>query len=122
MDVAVNRLKWQVENHGVDVALMDKVKQLVYSHYDSCLKESFYSSELARGLGPQTNASDVDWESTYFLHHHPESNTKTMADHGAEFRLISFLVGFLAVFDLQELAFQTSVKLAVKSWMPMQVN
>ncbi|KAG6504107.1 1-aminocyclopropane-1-carboxylate oxidase 1-like [Zingiber officinale] len=75
-----------VENHGVDVALMEKVKQLVYSHYDEHLKESFYSSELARGLGPQTNAGDVDWETTYFVQHQPVSNAGKFIHHGLEFK------------------------------------
>ncbi|WOK98609.1 hypothetical protein Cni_G07321 [Canna indica] len=77
-----------VENHGVDVALMEKVKQHVYSHYDKFLKQKFYNSELAQGLGPQTNPSEVDWETTYFLQHPPESNVEHFVDHGDEFREI----------------------------------
>lgn len=82
----------QVENHGVDVALMEKVKRLVYSHYDEHLKESFYNSELARGLGPQTNAGEVDWETTYFVQHQPVSNAEKFIHHGLEFKLRSFFL------------------------------
>ncbi|NP_001290515.1 1-aminocyclopropane-1-carboxylate oxidase 1 [Elaeis guineensis] len=63
-----------VENHGIKEALMEKVKGLVNSHYEEYLKQSFYESELAMGLGPQTQSSEADWESTYFIQHQPESN------------------------------------------------
>lgn len=66
--------KWgffQVENHGLEKKLMDKVKQLVNAHYEENLKESFYESEIAKGL---MNKGDVDWESSFFIWHRPTSN------------------------------------------------
>ncbi|KAJ9183832.1 hypothetical protein P3X46_007639 [Hevea brasiliensis] len=69
--------KWgffQVENHGIDKELMEKVKQLVNSHYEVNLKESFYESALAKSLNNGDNTSDIDWESTYFIWHRPKSN------------------------------------------------
>nr|XP_009400531.2 PREDICTED: 1-aminocyclopropane-1-carboxylate oxidase 1 [Musa acuminata subsp. malaccensis] len=75
-----------VENHGVAVALMEEMKRHVYSHYDKCLKERFYDSELAKGLGPQTDAAEVDWETTYFVQHQPESSTEDDLGLGVEFR------------------------------------
>jgi aminocyclopropanecarboxylate oxidase len=50
---------------------MDKVKQLVNAHYEENLKESFYESEIAKGL---MNKGDVDWESSFFIWHRPTSN------------------------------------------------
>ncbi|EEF48098.1 1-aminocyclopropane-1-carboxylate oxidase 1 [Ricinus communis] len=69
--------KWgffQVENHGIDKKLMEKVKQLVNSHYEQNLKETFYKSEIAKRLDNKGNTSDIDWESSYFIWHRPTSN------------------------------------------------
>ncbi|KAB5552588.1 hypothetical protein DKX38_009899 [Salix brachista] len=66
--------KWgffQVENHGLEKKLMDKVKQLVNAHYEENLKESFYESETVKGL---VNKCDIDWESSFFIWHRPASN------------------------------------------------
>ncbi|XP_073008009.1 1-aminocyclopropane-1-carboxylate oxidase 1-like [Typha latifolia] len=76
-----------VENHGIDVGLMEKVKDFVNSHYEKSLKKSFYESELAKRLSssPRTDASNGDWETTYFIQHHPVSNIAEFADIGAQF-------------------------------------
>ncbi|XP_038987194.1 1-aminocyclopropane-1-carboxylate oxidase 1-like isoform X2 [Phoenix dactylifera] len=75
-----------VENHGINKALMEKVKRLVNSHYEEFLKQSFYESELAKELGPLTKASEVDWQSTYFIRHQPESNdVNDVPGHEIEF-------------------------------------
>ncbi|XP_031253199.1 1-aminocyclopropane-1-carboxylate oxidase 1-like [Pistacia vera] len=69
--------KWgffQVENHGIDKKLMEKVKQLVNSHYEDNLKENFYESEMAKRLNNKDNLNDTDWESSFFIWHHPKSN------------------------------------------------
>ncbi|CAI0405812.1 unnamed protein product [Linum tenue] len=65
---------FQVQNHGVDGKLMEKVKQLVDQHYEENLKESFYQSETAKKLNKKENPSDVDWESSFFIRHRPTSN------------------------------------------------
>ncbi|KAJ6746424.1 hypothetical protein OIU74_028987 [Salix koriyanagi] len=72
--------KWgffQVENHGLEKKLMDKVKQLVNAHYEENLKESFYESETAKGL---VNKCDIDWESSFFIWHRPASNINDIHD------------------------------------------
>ncbi|KAG1367572.1 1-aminocyclopropane-1-carboxylate oxidase 1 [Cocos nucifera] len=75
-----------VENHGINEALMGKIKGLVNSHYEEYLKQSFYESELAKELGPQTKSSEADWESTYFIQHQPEShNAHDIPGHEIEF-------------------------------------
>ncbi|XP_010262178.1 PREDICTED: 1-aminocyclopropane-1-carboxylate oxidase 1-like [Nelumbo nucifera] len=81
--------KWgffQVVNHGVDGELMEKVKQLVNKHYDKCTKESFYESEIAKGLESRGVTSDVDWETTFFIWHRPTSNIDEFKDLSKEFR------------------------------------
>ncbi|KQK08434.1 1-aminocyclopropane-1-carboxylate oxidase 1 [Brachypodium distachyon] len=77
-----------VENHGVDGALMEEVKSFVHSHYEEQLKDEFYASDLAKDLhaaaagrpedqdSSNKHVSDqaVDWETAYFVRHHPNSN------------------------------------------------
>ncbi|KAF9619386.1 hypothetical protein IFM89_006573 [Coptis chinensis] len=45
--------KWgffKVSNHGIGVELMEKVKRLVNMHYEEYMKESFYGSDIVKGL------------------------------------------------------------------------
>ncbi|XP_044471477.1 1-aminocyclopropane-1-carboxylate oxidase 1-like [Mangifera indica] len=81
--------KWgffQVENHGIDKKLMEKVKQLVNSHYEDNLKETFYESEMAKRLTNKDRLNDMDWESTFFIWHHPESNINEIANLSEDLR------------------------------------
>jgi aminocyclopropanecarboxylate oxidase len=64
----------QVENHGVDGALMDEVKRFVYGHYEEHLERKFYASDLAKNLGDVAAADQADWEATYFIQHRPKTN------------------------------------------------
>ncbi|KAK8660618.1 hypothetical protein V6N13_051540 [Hibiscus sabdariffa] len=69
--------KWgcfQIDNHGIDKELMEKVKQLVNGHYDENLKEKFYESEMVRSLNNNGIISDKDWETTFFIWHCPNNN------------------------------------------------
>ncbi|XVF49028.1 hypothetical protein PTKIN_Ptkin03bG0236100 [Pterospermum kingtungense] len=80
--------KWgffQVDSHGIDKKLMEKVKQLVNAYHDENLKESFYGSEIAKSLKNNEKISDMDWESTFFIWHHPKSNIKEIQNISDEF-------------------------------------
>lgn len=73
-----------VDSHGVDAALMEEVKRFVYGHYDDQLEDKFYASGLAKDLlqaavpDPEDSnkpvSDQVDWESAYFIRHHPNNN------------------------------------------------
>ncbi|XP_031109599.1 1-aminocyclopropane-1-carboxylate oxidase 1 [Ipomoea triloba] len=66
---------FMVENHGVDTELMENVKQMVTQHYEHSLKESFYGSDVVKCVeNKKESIRDADWESTYFIWHHPTSN------------------------------------------------
>ncbi|KAI8022327.1 1-aminocyclopropane-1-carboxylate oxidase 1 [Camellia lanceoleosa] len=65
---------FQIENHRIDKELMGKVKHLVNQHYEENMKESFYESEIAKGLENKSITSDIDWESAFFICHRPKSN------------------------------------------------
>lgn len=68
---------------------MEKVKQLVNSHYEDNLKETFYESEMAKRLTNKDRLNDMDWESTFFIWHHPESNINEIANLSEDLRLVT---------------------------------
>lgn len=76
----------QIENHGIDKELMEKVKHLVNSHYEENLKERFYESEIAKALENKGNNSDIDWESSFFIWHRPTSNIDEIANLSEDLR------------------------------------
>ncbi|KAK4432914.1 1-aminocyclopropane-1-carboxylate oxidase 1 [Sesamum alatum] len=81
--------KWgffMIENHGVDVELMEKVRLLVSQHYEENLKASFCDSEMAKNLENNGYISDKDWESTYFIWHRPCSNIKELTSLSNDLR------------------------------------
>lgn len=71
--VCLSGIGVQVENHGIEEEVLEKVKLLVNRHYDENMKEKFYNSDVAKNLGKMA-VSDVDWESTFFIWHKPNSN------------------------------------------------
>ncbi|KAL5572497.1 hypothetical protein UlMin_022094 [Ulmus minor] len=73
---------FQIKNHGIDAKLMEKVKHLVNTYYEENLKQQFYESEIAKRLG---SASDVDWESSFFIWHRPVSNMERIKDLPKDF-------------------------------------
>lgn len=70
--------KWgffQIENHGIDKQLMEKVKELVNKHYEENMKESFYKSDIAKTFeNKDGNTRNIDWESAFFIWHRPNSS------------------------------------------------
>ena len=60
----------QLENHGVDAAIMEDVKRFVLGHYEEHLEAKFHASHLAGNL----DAAQVDWEAAYSIHHRLETN------------------------------------------------
>lgn len=76
----------QIENHGVDKELMEKVKQLVNQHYEEKLKQSFYESDIAKAIENKNDTSDADWESAFFIRHRPDSNIDQFTNLSIELR------------------------------------
>lgn len=72
----------------MDKKLMDKVKQLVDSHYEENLKEGFYDSELVKSLEKENNNNirNVDWETSFFIWHHPSSNINEIRNLSEDLR------------------------------------
>uniref|UniRef100_A0A803MRU3 aminocyclopropanecarboxylate oxidase n=1 Tax=Chenopodium quinoa TaxID=63459 RepID=A0A803MRU3_CHEQI len=81
--------KWgffQIENHGIDKELMEKVKQFINIYYEEKLKDGFFKSDISKALENKENASNRDWESSFFIWHRPESNINKFADFSEDFR------------------------------------
>ncbi|KAK2993407.1 hypothetical protein RJ640_021626 [Escallonia rubra] len=75
--------KWgffQIENHGIEKQLMERVKQLVNQHYEVNMKKTFYESDIAKSFKDQGNTTNIDWESTFFVWHRPSSNIKELTE------------------------------------------
>ncbi|KAF5190739.1 1-aminocyclopropane-1-carboxylate oxidase [Thalictrum thalictroides] len=53
---------------------MEKVKRLVNLHYEEYMKQSFYESEIAKGVENRDTTMETDWESSFFIWHQPLSN------------------------------------------------
>lgn len=77
----------QIENHGIDKQLLESVKDLVNQHYEENLRDNFYDSDIAKLL-EKDNTKTIDWETTFFIRHHPNSNIDELPNISQEFRYI----------------------------------
>ncbi|KAI3495758.1 hypothetical protein L1887_38104 [Cichorium endivia] len=81
--------KWgffQIENHGVNKELMEKVKKLVNQHYEENMEKSFYNSEIVKTVENKNGTTDIDWESTFFLWHRPINKINECTNLSEELR------------------------------------
>lgn len=84
-------LKLQIENHGIDKELMEKVKQFINKYYEENLKDSFFKSDLSKALAIRKEiVSNSDWESSFFIWHRPKSNLNDFGDFSQDFRLVKY--------------------------------
>ncbi|PIA38109.1 hypothetical protein AQUCO_02800036v1 [Aquilegia coerulea] len=78
---------FELVNHGISHDLMDKVEKLTKDHYKRCMEQRFKELVASRALeGIETEVNDMDWESTFFLRHLPESNIFEVPDLDDEYR------------------------------------
>ncbi|KAI3896610.1 hypothetical protein MKW92_024469 [Papaver armeniacum] len=72
---------FELINHGISHELMDKVETLTKQHYKKCMEERFNELVAKKTLeGVENEIIDMDWESTFFLHHLPQSNMSELPD------------------------------------------
>ncbi|KAJ6686852.1 1-AMINOCYCLOPROPANE-1-CARBOXYLATE OXIDASE [Salix purpurea] len=58
-------------------------------HYKKCMEQRFKELVASKALdGVQTEIKDMDWESTFFLRHLPESNIAELPDLDDEYRTV----------------------------------
>ncbi|KAH6824517.1 ethylene-forming enzyme [Perilla frutescens var. hirtella] len=78
---------FELVNHGIGTELLDRVEKLTKEHYKKCMQERFKEMVASKGLeGVESEIKDLDWESSFFLRHLPESNMGEIPDLEQEYR------------------------------------
>lgn len=86
-------------NHGISHELMDTVEKLTKEHYKKCMEGRFKEMVTSKGLEVvQSEITDMDWESTFFLRHLPESNLYEMPDLEDDYRSVEVTDSFVFFF------------------------
>lgn len=74
-------------NHGIPREFLDTVEKMTRDHYKKCMEQRFKDTVASKGLeAAQAEVNDMDWESTFFLRHLPESNISEMSDLEEEYK------------------------------------
>ncbi|TYJ26081.1 hypothetical protein E1A91_A07G095000v1 [Gossypium mustelinum] len=80
---------FEVLNHGIPYDFMDKIETLTKEHYKKCMEQRFKELVASKALeGLQAEVTDMDWESTFYLRHLPESNMAEIPDLTDEYRKV----------------------------------
>ncbi|KAK8493573.1 hypothetical protein V6N13_062824 [Hibiscus sabdariffa] len=79
---------FELMNHGISHELMDTVEKHTKEHYKKCMEQRFKEMVASKGLDQlaQSEIDDLDWESTFFVRHLPESNINEIPDLGDDYR------------------------------------
>ncbi|XVE78390.1 hypothetical protein DITRI_Ditri13aG0141100 [Diplodiscus trichospermus] len=78
---------FEVLNHGIPHDFLDTFERLTKEHYKKCMEQRFKELVASKALeGLQAEVTDMDWESTFYLHHLPESNIADIPDLTDEYR------------------------------------
>lgn len=78
---------FELVNHGIPHELLDTVERLTKEHYRKCMEQRFKEAMASKGLeGIKGEVKDMDWESTFFLRHLPDSNISEVPDLTQEYR------------------------------------
>ncbi|RZC46211.1 hypothetical protein C5167_039158 [Papaver somniferum] len=87
---------FELVNHGIPHEMMDKVEKLTKEHYKKSMEQRFKELVASKALeGVQSEITDMDWESTFFLRHLPTSNMSEIPDLEDSYRKImkEFVLG-----------------------------
>ncbi|KAK2359078.1 1-aminocyclopropane-1-carboxylate oxidase [Trifolium repens] len=90
--------KWgffELVNHGISIELMDTVEKLTKENYKKLMEQRFKEMVASKGLEfTQSEINDLDWESTFFLRHLPNSNISDIPDLDDHYRnvMMEFVV------------------------------
>ncbi|GMP53857.1 hypothetical protein CsSME_00019201 [Camellia sinensis var. sinensis] len=79
----------QLVNHGISHELMDTMERMTKEHYRRFREQRFKELVASKALeGAQAEVTDMDWESTFFLRHLPQSNISEVPDLNDEYRKV----------------------------------
>lgn len=80
---------FQVLNHGMPHDFLDTVERLTKEHFKKCMEQRFKEMVASKALeGLQAEVTDMDWESSFFVRHLPQSNMAEIPDLTDEYRSI----------------------------------
>ncbi|KAJ8749157.1 hypothetical protein K2173_018626 [Erythroxylum novogranatense] len=80
---------FELLNHGIAPEFLDTVERFTKGHYKKCMEQRFKELVASRALeGVETEIKDMDWESTFFLRHLPESDIALIPDLDDEYRKV----------------------------------
>lgn len=80
---------FEIVNHGISTELLDTVEKMTKGHYKKCMEERFKEMVASKGLeAVQSEIEDLDWESTFYLRHLPQSNISEVPDLEDEYRKV----------------------------------
>ncbi|KAJ0250538.1 1-aminocyclopropane-1-carboxylate oxidase 2 [Hirschfeldia incana] len=78
---------FELLNHGIPYDLMDNIERMTKEHYKKFMEQKFQEMLRSKGLDTlETEVENVDWESTFFLHHLPQTNLYDIPDMSNEYR------------------------------------
>ncbi|ESW32489.1 hypothetical protein PHAVU_002G326600 [Phaseolus vulgaris] len=78
---------FELVNHGIPLELLDSVEKLTKEHYRKSMEQRFKEAVASKGLeGIKGEMKDMDWESTFFLRHLPDSNISEIPDLSEDYR------------------------------------
>ena len=67
--------------------MMDVLERMTKEHYRKCMEQRFKDLVTSKGLeAAQAEVSDMDWESTFFIRHLPQSNISEVPDLEDDYR------------------------------------
>ncbi|CAN1843422.1 1-aminocyclopropane-1-carboxylate oxidase [Linum perenne] len=78
---------FEILNHPIPVELLDTVEKMTKDHYRKCLEQRFKELVKSKGLEEvDSEIKDMDWESTFYLKHRPQSNINDVPDLEDQYR------------------------------------
>jgi aminocyclopropanecarboxylate oxidase len=80
---------FELVNHSIPVEFLDEVEKMTKEHYRKCMEERFKELVGIKALDEvQSEVKDMDWESTFYLKHLPESTVFQVPDLDDEYRKV----------------------------------
>uniref|UniRef100_A0A0D9XED2 1-aminocyclopropane-1-carboxylate oxidase 1 n=1 Tax=Leersia perrieri TaxID=77586 RepID=A0A0D9XED2_9ORYZ len=79
----------EILNHGITTELMDEVEKMTKDHYKRVREQRFLEfASKTLSDGQDVKAENLDWESTFFVRHLPESNIADIPDLDDDYRRV----------------------------------
>ncbi|KAI3931548.1 hypothetical protein MKW92_011150 [Papaver armeniacum] len=78
----------EVINHGISIELLDKIEKVTKDHYKNVMEKRFHEAASKTLEGVESDKNDIDWESTFFIKHLPESNLSELPELNEEYKTL----------------------------------